>query len=74
MLGAQWVGGADARALKSLTKQSPQVLGFTQFDQTAKRPVGIGGRSVDEETGLVFVAVDLAVDSFANAGGVVTAF
>lgn len=74
MLRTERVGGADMRAVEGLTKQSSEILGFAQFDQSAEGSIRIGRRRVDQKTGLVFLAIDLGVYPFPNAGSIIAAF
>lgn len=49
VLGAERIGRADLRSVQRLPEQSPEVFRLAEIDEAAQRPIGVGGRRVDED-------------------------
>ena len=62
------------RSIQRLAKKPSEIFGFSQFNQSPERPIGIGGCRVDQEAGLVLRAIHFRVYSFPDTGGIVSTF
>lgn len=56
MLRAEWIRGADLRAIQCLLQQTAKVLWLAEIDEAAQRAVRIGCCRVDEDACLWAIA------------------
>lgn len=61
-------------SIQCLAKQTPKILGFTQFDQPTERSIRIGGGCIDKEASLILRSIDFRVYPFPDTSGVVPTF